>query len=147
LVSNQDIEGTTFKVYMYLIKEAKPVGPRDVMRGLGLSSPSIAYRHLQKLDEIGVIQRDVNGNYVVKEKTSFEGYLWIGRSLVPRLLFYSFFMLGLLIIEITVITVRVLNTAPIEFEIILLTMVTGVSSALFMTEGIFLQRRLKKKTP
>ena len=147
MVSNQDIEGTTFKVYMYLIKEAKPVGPRDVMRGLGLSSPSIAYRHLQKLDEIGVIQRDIKGNYVVKEKTSFEGYLWIGRSLVPRLLFYSFFMLGLLIIEITVITVRVLNTAPIEFEIILLTMVTGVSSALFMTEGIFLQRRLKKKTP
>jgi len=147
LVSNQDIEGTTFKVYMYLIKEAKPVGPRDVMRGLGLSSPSIAYRHLQKLDEIGVIQRDVNGNYVVKEKTSFEGYLWIGRSLVPRLLFYSFFMLGLLIIEITVIAVRVLNTAPIQFEIILLTMVTGFSSALFMTEGIFLQRRLKKKAP
>jgi len=132
---------------MYLIKEAKPVGPRDVMRGLGLSSPSIAYRHLQKLDEIGVIQRDANGNYVVKEKTSFEGYLWIGRSLVPRLLFYSFFMLGLLIIEIAVIAVRVLNTAPIEFEIILLTMVTGVSSALFMTEGISLQRRLKKKAP
>jgi hypothetical protein len=133
---------------MYLIKEAKPLGPRDVMRGLGLSSPSIAYRHLQKLDEIGVVQKDANGNYIVKEKTPFEGYLWIGRSLVPRLLFYSFFMLGLLIIEIAVIMLRIMeNTAPIEFEIILLTIVTGVSSALFMTEGISLLRRLKKKAP
>lgn len=141
--SEEEIEGTTFKVYLYLVKEAKPAGPRDVMRGAGLSSPSVAYRHLQKLENLGLIRKDTYGEYVVKEKTTFKGYIWIGRNLMPRLVFYSFFFLGLLIIEFIVIALRTFGNEIIEPEILFLTFVTSVSSALFMIEGVVLLRRLK----
>ena len=35
---NAELEGTTFNVYSYVLKESKPVGPREVMRGANLSS-------------------------------------------------------------------------------------------------------------
>ncbi len=141
----EEIEGTTFKVYLYLVKEAKPVGPRDVMRGAGLSSPSVAYRHLQKLESLDLVQKDVYGDYVVKEKTTFKGYVWVGRSLMPRLVFYSFFFLGLFIIELIVVALRIVGNEPLEPELLFLTFVTSASSALFMIEGIVLLRRLKMK--
>jgi len=48
-VCDQDLNARTFQTYLYLVKAGKPVGPRDVMRGADLSSPSVAYRNLQKL--------------------------------------------------------------------------------------------------
>jgi len=147
LPSGEEIEGTTFKVYLYLVKEAKPAGPRDVMRGANLSSPSVAYRHLQKLESLGLIQKDINGEYVVKEKTTFKGYIWIGRNLMPRLVFYSFFFLGLLTIELSVVTLRFIARESIEPELVFLTFVTGASSALFMIEGAVLLRRLRASNP
>jgi len=145
LQSEEEIEGTTFKVYLYLVKEAKPVGPRDVMRGACLSSPSVAYRHLQKLENLGLIQKDTHGEYAVKEKTTFKGYIWIGRNLIPRLVFYSFFFLGLLIIELIVVALRIIGNEMIEPELLFLTFVTSISSALFMAEGVVLLRRLKAR--
>ena len=37
-----DLEGSTLNVYAFVVKEGKPVGPREVMRGANLSSPSTA---------------------------------------------------------------------------------------------------------
>ncbi len=48
---SEDLNASTFQTYIYLVKVGKPVGPRDVMRGANLSSPSVAYRNLQKLME------------------------------------------------------------------------------------------------
>ena len=62
------MEDTTFKIYLFLVKEAKPSGPRDVMRGTSLSSPSVAYRHLQKLENLGLIQKNSFGQYTVIER-------------------------------------------------------------------------------
>jgi len=143
LPSEEEIEGTTFKVYLYLVKQTKPVGPRDVMRGAALSSPSVAYRHLQKLESLGLIQKDIYGEYIVKDKPAFKGYVWVGRNLMPRLLFYSFFFLGLLTIELVVVALRLVAAETIEAELLFLTFVTSASSALFMVEGTILLRRLK----
>jgi hypothetical protein len=141
----EEIEGTTFRVYLYLVKEAKPSGPRDVMRGTALSSPSVAYRHLQKLEDLGLIQKNSYGQYVVKEKQTFKGYVWVGRNLMPRLVFYSFFFLGLCVIGLVAIVLRVIAREEIQLELLFLIFATGVSAILFMTEGIALFRRLKEK--
>jgi predicted transcriptional regulator len=82
----QEPEGTTLNVYSYVVKKGKPVGPREIMRGANLSSPSVAYWHLQKLENSGLLQKNEVGEYVVKEKTSISGNIWIGRNLVPRLI-------------------------------------------------------------
>lgn len=139
----EELEGTTLKVYLYVVKEGKPVGPRDVMRGTNLSSPSVAYRHLQKLETLGLLQRNAHGEYRVKEKTSIKGHLWIGRNLVPRLIFYSFFFIGILSVEIATIAIRLVVGESLQMDFIFLTFITVVATALFLFEGIMLFLRVK----
>jgi len=142
VTSNEgEIEGTTFRVYLYMMKMSNSVGPRDIMRGLNLSSPSIAYRHLQKLIDLGVVEKDSQGDYKIKEKRSFEGYTWVGRTLLPRLILYSFFFIGVLIVEFVVISIRLVAREPISEVFMLLILITVVSAVLFLFEGY----RLKKK--
>lgn len=86
----QEPEGTTLNVYSYVVKQGKPVGPREVMRGANLSSPSVTYWHLQ-LENTGLLEKNGAGEYVVKEKTNISGHIWIGRNLVPRLMCHSLF--------------------------------------------------------
>ena len=97
----EELEGTTLCVYAFVVKEGKPVGPREVMRGANLNSPSTAYRQLQKLESLGLIEKNVYGAYIVKEKASVSGHLWIGRNLVPRLMCYSLFFLGVVGVELS----------------------------------------------
>ncbi len=97
--TNTEPSGTSLSVYSYVVKKGKPVGPREVMRGANLSSPSVAYWHLQKLENCGLLEKNQAGEYIVKEKTNITGHIWIGRNLVPRLMCYSLFFLGIMIIE------------------------------------------------
>ena len=99
----EELEGNTLNVYAYVVHVGKPVGTRDVTRGANLSSPSVAHRHLQKLEDLGLLERNQYGNYILKEKTGVTGYIWVGRTLIPRLLFYSFFFMGALAAEITIL--------------------------------------------
>jgi hypothetical protein len=141
---NEELEGNTLNVYAYVVKEGKPVGPRDVMRGVNLSSPSVAYRQLQKLENFGLLEKNQYGEYVVKERTSISGHLWIGRTLVPRLVFYSFFFMGVLGVEIAIIAIQVFfygQTADIE--IFYLIAITVIAMALFLGEGILLLRKTR----
>lgn len=139
----EELESTTLKVYLHVVKEGKPLGPRDVMRGANLSSPSVAYRHLQKLENLGLLEKNTYGRYVVKEKASIKGHLWIGRNLVPRLIFYSFFFIGILSVEITIIAIRFYVQEPPQTEFIFLTFITAVATVLFLFEGIILHLRAK----
>ena len=95
-LANEELEGNTLNVYAYIVHADKPVGTRDVTRGADLSSTSVAHRHLQKLEAFGLIEKNGYGDFILKEKTSINGHVWIGRNLVPRLMFYSFFFMGAL---------------------------------------------------
>jgi hypothetical protein len=141
-VGNEELEGTTLSVYAFVVKEGKPVGPREVMRGANLSSPSTAYRQLQKLDGLGLIEKNVYGAYVVKEKASISGHLWVGRNLVPRLLCYSFFFFGVLNVEVVILMVQYFfqGQTP-SLAVLYLVPVTAGSAGLFLAEGLILWRR------
>ncbi len=69
---------------MYAVNKGKPVGPRDVMKGVGLSSPSVAYRHLQKLEDLGDLQKNEYGEYTVKRKAHIRGQVWVGSQLCSQ---------------------------------------------------------------
>ena len=97
---NEELEGITLNVYLYAAKKGKPVGPRDVMKGANLSSPSVAYRHLQKLEDSGYLQKNEYGEYTVKTKAHIEGFVWLGKRLVPKMWLYSLVFLGILIVEL-----------------------------------------------
>jgi hypothetical protein len=143
-VVNEELEGNTLNVYAYAVKEGKPVGPRDVMRGVNLSSPSVAYRQLQKLENLGLLEKNQYGEYVVKEKASISGHLWIGRNLVPRLVFYSFFFMGILGAEIAIIAMQVFFYGQsLDLEIFYLIVITVIAMCLFLGEGILLLRKTR----
>jgi hypothetical protein len=101
--AEDELNATTFQTYLYLVKVGRPVGPRDVMRGANLSSPSVAYRNLQKLIDLGLAVKDEYGNYVIKEKKSVKGYIWMGKTLIPRAAIFGFIFGGVLIAELAVL--------------------------------------------
>jgi hypothetical protein len=141
---NEALEGKTLSVYSYMVKEDKPVGPREVMRATNLSSPSVAYWHLQKLEAAGLLQKNSYGEYVVKEKVSVSGHLWIGKNLVPRLMCYSLFFLGILGTEVAVIAIQYfLQDVKPSVDLIYLALTNAVAMTLFLGEGLLIRRKNK----
>ncbi len=137
-----ELNATTFQTYVYLVRAGKPVGPRDVMRGANLSSPSVAYRNLQKLIDLGLVLKDEYGNYVVKEKIGLKGHVWVGKSLIPRFIVFGFVFLGVLIAEVAILVPHLLLEASIEGSFWLLTAITIVAAIIFLVEG----SRFRKKS-
>lgn len=145
-MTDEELEGNTLNVYAYVVHAAKPVGTRDVTRGASLSSTSVAYRHLQKLEDLGLIEKNPYGDYILKQKTSINGYVWIGRNLVPRLMFYSFFFMGAFSAEIIIIlSARLFSNVVIETSFLFLTGMTAVAMTLFLIEGTLLRRKTNSK--
>jgi intracellular septation protein A len=143
--SNGVLEGTTLSVYRYVAKEGKPIGPRDVMRGVHLNSPSVAYRHLQKLEDSGLLMKNEYGEYFLKKKTKVDGYHWIGRNLLPNVMFGFYLFSGLLIAEIAVLALH-FPVETYEFKVFFLIgfSVTGIAMIFFLIEGIMLIRKINK---
>ncbi len=75
------ISGTSLKVYRLLYSEGSPLSVPEVQKRAVLSSPSLAYYHLNKLVEDGLAQQK-DGGYVV-DKVLFESMIRIRRSVIP----------------------------------------------------------------
>jgi DNA-binding transcriptional ArsR family regulator len=141
--TDEPLEGLTLTVYLYAAKKAKPVGPRDVMKGTNLSSPSVAYRHLQKLEDAGYLAKNEYGEYTVKRKAPIKGNVWLGRNLFPKMWIYALAFLSALIVELAVLFIH-FGVETYEFKVffLLLALITGVAAAVFGVEG-YLQNRHK----
>jgi hypothetical protein len=142
--NNVELEGITLSVYLYVVKKRKPVGPRDVMKGAHLSSPSVAYRHLQKLEDLGYLQKNTYGEYITKDKAHVRGYIWIGRRMLPKMLVYALIFMSILIVELFVLAIHY-EVEDYEFKVffLLLTMITGFAMGVFIVEGLLQRRRTK----
>jgi hypothetical protein len=95
------LRGTTLSVYRYLFRKGVPLGPSDVQNGLRLSSPSIAYYHLQKLLEAGLIQEEA-GKYVVN-RVVFENMVRVRKTAVPLQTTYVVFFASAIILLLSVL--------------------------------------------
>lgn len=88
-----ELKGKTLLVYWYLLQQpTHTVGVREVQRNLSFSSPSIAVHHLEKLQDLGLVEKKGTGEYVLKEEVKvgiLRFFTRMGRFLVPRYLFYS----------------------------------------------------------
>jgi hypothetical protein len=142
--SSEELEGITLSVYLYVVRKGKPVGPRDVMKGANLSSPSVAYRHLQKLEDLGYLQKNKYGEYVTKDKARVRGYVWIGRRMMPKMLVYSLIFMSILIVELIILALHY-SVENYEFKVffLLLTIITGLAMGVFIAEALLHHRRTK----
>ena len=137
------LEGVTLNVYLYVVKNGS-AGPREVMRGVNLSSPSVAYRHLQKLENMGLVTKNEMGNYVATKKVSIHGYVWIGRRLLPNPLIYAAIFFVALVIELVVFAVHVsFETDQFKTFFLLLTIVTVAAMLLFLIEAWRMKRKIR----
>ncbi len=139
-----ELKDRTLKVYLYVVRENRPVGPRDVMRGLSLSSPSVAYRHLQKLEDLNLLKKQELGDYVVTRKISIKGYIWIKKRLVPNSFFYFILFLSVLLIEVAVFLIHFsVETNQFKIFFFLLMIITIAAMILFLFEGLRGFRKIK----
>ena len=95
-----ELRGRTLRAYLFILKSPKSVGVRELQRSLGLSSPSVAYHHLDKLMRLGLIEKDQYGEYAVVKNANvnvLQAFTQVGRLLVPRFIFYAVFFTTLLV--------------------------------------------------
>jgi hypothetical protein len=89
-----ELRGKTLTVYLYLLRHGKAVGVREIQKELGFSSPSVAFHHLDKLVDLGVVEKDEYERYVLTKKVDtgiLHSFVSIGGITLPRLGFYAAF--------------------------------------------------------
>jgi DNA-binding transcriptional ArsR family regulator len=94
-----ELRGRTLRAYLFILKSPKAVGVRELQRSLGLSSPSVAYHHLDKLTRLGLIEKDQYGEYAIIKNANvnvLQAFTQVGRLLVPRFIFYAVFFTTLI---------------------------------------------------
>ncbi len=89
-----ELRGKTLKVYLHLLRYGRAVGVREIQKELGFSSPSVAFHHLDKLLDLGVVEKDQYERYVLAKKVDsgiLHSFVSIGGLTLPRLGFYAAF--------------------------------------------------------
>lgn len=106
---NQDnvaskLKGNTLRVYWYLLQSSHTtVGPRELQRRLGFSSPALAVYHLEKLMELGLI-RKIRGEYQLVRVVNvgvLKQFFKLGTFILPRYSLYAVMFTTLLIFYLT----------------------------------------------
>lgn len=133
-----ELKGTTLLVYWHLLKARKQcVGVRELQRALGLSSPSVALYHLEKLRNLKVVKKDKSGEYCIQKKVKvgiLQQFVNIGKYSLPRFLFYAVFFITA--------TIMYLLQYGVTFIDSVFVIIFGVAaSAVFLYESVRLWRR------
>lgn len=99
-----ELKGKTLLVYIYLLRSNRPsVGVREVQRALRFSSPSVAAYHLNKLEELGLVE-GVRGEYRLVREVKvgvLRHFVTLGGLMLPRYLFYATLMTSMLLTYVT----------------------------------------------
>ena len=95
-----ELKGKTLLVYMHILKAGREtVGVREVQRTLGFSSPSVAAYHLQKLQDLGLIENSYGDYRLIKEVKVgvLRSFVNLGGVMLPRYLFYAVLVTSMLV--------------------------------------------------
>jgi len=98
---NELLHGKALQIYWYLLTKGES-GIRDIQRNLHFNSPSLVHYQINKLVSRGLVhQNESTEKYFIEEplKTGiFSFYIFLGKKLIPRFVFYlSFLIMGLFI--------------------------------------------------
>src|SRR6266702_1762316 len=64
-IIESELKGLTLRIYWHILSlnKKETIGIRSIQRTLGLSSPSVASHHLEKLKTLGLLEKDATGEY------------------------------------------------------------------------------------
>jgi len=98
------LTGNTLRVYWFLLRSSNGiVGARETQRALGFSSPALAVYHLDKLTELGLVEK-TDGEYRLVKTVNvgvLKQFVRFGALMLPRYLFYAAMFTTLLIFYLT----------------------------------------------
>src|SRR5438094_986525 len=87
-VTSVKLSETAMLIYVYIqSRSGDSVRLRDIQRAMNFSSPSSALFHLQKLESVGLVQKDNVGDYRIKTRVRVSlvrNFLIIKGTLIPR---------------------------------------------------------------
>lgn len=130
---SKELKGNTLTIYWFLLRSDESYSAREIQRRTGISSPSLALHHLNRLIDLGLAKKDQHGEYSVARRVS-PGLLSLfsgkGKSFVPRFVFYAVLSSGLLLSAVYMFYDRP-NTAAV-----LLILVLVVFSVIFWFESL-----------
>jgi predicted DNA-binding transcriptional regulator len=95
-----ELKGKTLLVYMHILKGRQDtVGVREIQRALGFSSPSVAAYHLQKLQDLGLVENAYGDYRLIKEIRIgvLRSFVSLGGVMLPRYLFYAVLVTSMLV--------------------------------------------------
>jgi hypothetical protein len=99
-----ELKGNTLRVYWYVLKSGgSSVGVRETQRALSFSSPQLAAYHLEKLEELGLVERK-RGEYFLAKTVKvgvLKQFMKFGGFLIPRYVFYAATFTTLLILYLS----------------------------------------------
>ena len=98
-MGSKQIYGKTWDVYLCILTSSAPIGVRDIWRALGLSSPSLAQYHVNKLLDLRLIESTTGGKYVTNDEERLEAlrsFLMLRGMLIPRMVVYAALLSGVL---------------------------------------------------
>jgi DNA-binding Lrp family transcriptional regulator len=133
---NVKLSSTQLRIYAYLLESGRPESVRDIADALSIPSSSVHY-HLKRLASAGIVKMVPEG-FTVSRRISIEGYVFIWRKLIPRMILYSFFFIGVTV-GTAIITVV---DRKLTGDRILLLSTSILASVLFLYEGIEARRKL-----
>jgi len=128
---SKQIYGKTWDVYLCILTATSPIGVREIWRALGLSSPSLAQYHVNKLLELKLIETTDEGKYVTNDEEQLEAlrsFLTLRGMLIPRMVVYAALLSGILVSyvlfwpwrgdfrDLTVLVVCLFSVAAFSFE-------------------------------
>jgi DNA-binding transcriptional ArsR family regulator len=123
--SKDVLRGLTLKVYKFILKQNKPVGIREVQRALNLSSPTLALYHIDKLEQAGLIKKELDG--YVADRVILENLVRFRKFLIPRNFFYTVFFASSLVF-LTVFLRPPILTREYVFSVGVITIATATSA-------------------
>ena len=87
------LKGNTLRVYWHVLRSADGVvGVRDTQRALGFSSPALASYHLDKLAELGLVEKEPTGEYRLVKAVNvgvLKQFVRFGTFVLPRYFLYA----------------------------------------------------------
>jgi len=99
-----ELKGNTLRVYWTILKsQTGTIGVRELQRTLKFSSPALASYHLNKLEELGLVEK-TNGEYLLKREIrvgALKQFAKLGSFMMPRYIFYAALLTTLLAFYLT----------------------------------------------
>lgn len=135
----EDLGRNALRIYFKLFESETPLGVRELARDLNLPVSTVHY-NLRRLEGLGIVSKSSDG-YVVSKSIPLQGFLTIHNKLIPKLMIYSIFFLGL-----TIGSVITLITLGLNIERLLNVIISFTASMIFFLEGLNIRRNYLNTT-